>query len=306
MLPVDRASTGYTPFRLTTGRDAIHPVTLHETTHVTRYDVKTFLQDYDDALVAARERVAEAKVHAALHPPTPRRPHDFQPGDLVLLSTEHLSCRTHKYSKPWVGPFPVLAVHGNALELDLSSHPTLRAVSPKWNVASIKRYYTSPKRTTVMTADIPAPCAPRLPSATTPPQLPLPHNAPFTHTSPLAPCERPAFAPPAVSPSVSPSPTPRANDLPSGTPSDDHTQFVATHRDPATHALWYRYHRGGTDPTTDVWVTAHDARTDPNYAAAYQAYNQRCRHERLLSRDLSRAHGLRGSLVSRRAIVWLA
>ena len=114
-----KASTGYTPFRLTTGREAVFPVTLHETTHITRTNVKQFINDYDATLTAARDRIADAKLTAALHPPQPRKPHSFQPGDQVLLSTEHLSCRNHKFSKPWIGPFQVLTVYGNALELDL-------------------------------------------------------------------------------------------------------------------------------------------------------------------------------------------
>ena len=294
------ASTGYTPFRLTTGREAVFPATLHETTHITRIDVKQFLNDYDATLTAARDRIADAKLTAALNPPQPRKPHSFQPGDQVLLSTEHLSCRNHKFSKPWVGPFPVLAVYGNALELDLSSQPSLRLVSPKWNVASIRRYHAPLRHSPSPARDIPDPVTTHIaPVAAPPTRLP-------TSLSDLVPSDaRPAFASPSAPKADIAQPTTVPAALPRGT---DTSRFVTTRRDPTTHELWYRYHAHDTPATDDLWVTAHDARTTPAYVNLYREYNQRCRHERLAQRGLPTAtlSALSTTPVARRAILWWA
>ena len=164
------------------------------TSHYTRR-----LRHHDTTLTAAHDQVADAKLTAALNPPKTRKPHSSQPEDQVLLLTEHLSCRTHKFSKPWVGPFRVLAVYGNALELDLSPEPSLRLVSPKWKVASLRRYYAPQRHSPIAAIDIPDPVTVRGPVNRTASNGPLaahPLSDPRALPDLIPVVVRPAFAPP--------------------------------------------------------------------------------------------------------------
>ena len=86
--PSVNSTTGFTPFRLNHGREAVSPVAFHTATHVPRPDAQRFLADYNNALTETRARVEEAHLRAALNPPTPRK--------LDLSSTDPF---TNQYSR---------------------------------------------------------------------------------------------------------------------------------------------------------------------------------------------------------------
>ena len=281
-------TTGFTPFRSNHGREAVFPVAFHTTTHVQRPDAQRFLADYNHALTEARARVEEAHLRAALNPPTPRKPHTFKTGDQVLLSTEHLHHRHNKFSNRWVGPFTVKAVLGNAFELDLSTDPSLHRVSPRWNVAYIRRYFPADPQPA---QDAPRDAVAEIPVHANPQAIPMDVDPLVGHIDPTSfdlinghPRPRPAYAEPdavgagdaegpmaAGGADIETQPIVREPELPG--------YFVDTKRDNA-HQLWYAYRAHGSVLDKPIWISANMASTDPFYQPVLKAYQKGRRSQR--------------------------
>jgi hypothetical protein len=275
------ASTGYSPFRLNSGREAIIPATLHNPNQLPQNDVNKFLLDYHTALADAREHLMQANLATALKT-TQRKAHTFRIGDLVKLSTEHLG-KKHKpaFSDKWAGPFPITAVYGNAVELDLSTIPNLSDVSRQWNVAQVQPYHQRRQDTSELPEIPPHLVAPES-SAPTTQTLFAEVHAPTSSTSamdqPISP--RPAFAN-------------RDNDIPQGnedfsptfdyTPRNDITCFMESRR--VRNKLEYRLHTQDADPSLDQWVPVKDIHRHPELRQLLRNYEKFRRQQRVRERQ---------------------
>jgi len=150
-------STGYTPFFLVYGAEAVLPTDIEfDAPRVTMYteaEVKEAREDDLDLLEEAREL---ALSRSAIYQQNLRRYHSrkvnprvFREGDLVLRLVQRTAGR-HKLSPPWEGPFIVSkALHNDSYYLidaqkprknkaDKSGEETLRP----WNVALLRPFYS--------------------------------------------------------------------------------------------------------------------------------------------------------------------
>ena len=146
-------STGFTPFFLVYGAEAVLPTDIrHDSPRVAAYveqDNELAHQDSLDALEEARDLAA---ARSAIYQQDLRRYHNrrvksrtFQEGDLVLrLIQDHAGM--HKLSPPWDGPFVVSKnlCNGSYYLVDLRpNRRTLEAESTRpLNIAHLRPYYT--------------------------------------------------------------------------------------------------------------------------------------------------------------------
>ena len=149
-------STGYTPFFLVYGAEAVLPADIqHDSPRVTLYteaEVKESRENDVDLLEEAREL---ALSRSAIYQPNLRRYHSrkiypriFRERDLVLRLVQR-TAGMHKLSPPWEGPFIVSkALHNDAYylidaqkqvknKMDRSGEETKRP----WNVALLRPFY---------------------------------------------------------------------------------------------------------------------------------------------------------------------
>ena len=146
-------STGFTPFFLVYGAEAVLPTDIrHDSPRVAAYveqDNELARQDSLDALEEARDLVA---ARSAIYQQDLRRYHNrrvksrtFQEGDLVLRLIQDRT-GMHKLSPPWEGPFVVSKnlCNGSYYLVDLRpNRPTTEAESTRpWNIAHLRPYYT--------------------------------------------------------------------------------------------------------------------------------------------------------------------
>ena len=90
------------------------------------------LQAAQDAVKAAKQRMADRHGKTS-------QPAEYQVGDLVLLSTEHLSLKGYNFPKLtplFVGPFVVKDIKQNLVHLDVPG-----AITQTFNVKRVERYY---------------------------------------------------------------------------------------------------------------------------------------------------------------------
>lgn len=150
-------STGYTPFFLVYGAEAVLPADIqHDSPRVTLYteaEVKESWENDVDLLEEAREL---ALSRSAIYQQNLRRYHSrkinprvFREGDLVLRLVQ-CTAGMHKLSPPWEGPFIVSkALHNDAYYLIDAQEPTKNKVDRSgeetkrpWNVALLRPFYT--------------------------------------------------------------------------------------------------------------------------------------------------------------------
>jgi len=150
-------STGYTPFFLVYGAEAVLPSDIeHDSPRVSMYteiEVKESRENDMDLLEEAREL---ALSRSAIYQQNLRRYHSrkicprvFKVGDLVLRLVQRTE-GMHKLSPPWEGPFMISrALHNNAYylvdtrtenenEIDRSGEECRRP----WNIALLRPFYT--------------------------------------------------------------------------------------------------------------------------------------------------------------------
>ena len=150
-------STGYTPFFLVYGAEAVLPADIeHDSPRVTQYveaEVQEARQNDVDLLEEAREL---ALSRSAIYQQNLRHYHSrkvnprvFREGDMVLRLVQR-TAGMHKLSPPWEGPFIVSrALHNDSYYLiDAQPQEKNKADSSReeskrpWNVALLRPFYT--------------------------------------------------------------------------------------------------------------------------------------------------------------------
>ena len=154
---IPNRSTGYTPFFLVYGAEAVLPIDIeHDSPRVTLYtevEAREAREDDVDLLEEARELTLS---RSAIYQQNLRRYHSrkvnprvFREGDMVLRLVQR-TAGMHKLSPPWEGPFIVSkALHNDAYYLvdvrppqanraDKSGEETKRP----WNVALLRRFHS--------------------------------------------------------------------------------------------------------------------------------------------------------------------
>ena len=143
------ASTGFTPFYLTYGREVSTPIDHALATGCApptdNPAADHFVKSLTADLERARTNLERAQQRQAHYANQRRRHATFAVGDRVLLSTEHLQIvsgddqhRTAKFLPKYIGPFKIKrVVNDNAYELDL---PAQLQIHPVLNISRLRPY----------------------------------------------------------------------------------------------------------------------------------------------------------------------
>jgi len=141
-------STGFSPFFLNQGFHPLVPTTLINPPQTSTPAVSDFVQQQSSALALAQDTITQAQLNQKHYADRHRRPVPFAVGDLVLLSTDHISVAAHanrpsrKLEPNFIGPFKIVeAVNDNAFKLDL---PHTMRQHPVFNADLLKPYVSSP------------------------------------------------------------------------------------------------------------------------------------------------------------------
>lgn len=148
-------STGYTPFFMVYGAEAVLPSDIrHDSPRVAAYVEAGNEIARQDALDLLDEERDIAAACSAIYQQDLRRYHSrrvrtrtFQEGDLVLRLIQDQT-DMHKLSPPWEGPFVVNKnLHnGSYYLIDIREHQESRTSEEEtnrpWNIAHLRPYYT--------------------------------------------------------------------------------------------------------------------------------------------------------------------
>jgi hypothetical protein len=145
-----QASTGFTPYYLSSGRDFASVLThaLAGTDAVKNPTAAQMVTQWEAALVDAKENLQKAQQRQAHYADQHRRDLQFKVGDSVMLSTENIRSTAGimtgapKLLPKFIGPFQVKKVISpTAYELDLSN--TALQIHPVFHVHLLKPYRDS-------------------------------------------------------------------------------------------------------------------------------------------------------------------
>jgi hypothetical protein len=107
-------TTGISPFLLNQGFHPLVPASLITPTTTSAPAVADFIQQQSSVLALAQDAIAQAQLQQKHYVDKFHQPVSFAVGDMVLLSTEHISAAAHtnkpsKKLKPnFVGPFKIV------------------------------------------------------------------------------------------------------------------------------------------------------------------------------------------------------
>ena len=148
-------STGYTPFFMVYGAEAVLPSDIrHDSPRVAAYVEADNERARQDALDLLDEQRDVAAARSVIYQQDLRRYHSrrvksrtFQEGDLVLRLIQDQT-DAHKLSSPWEGPFVVSKnlYNGSYYLIDVREHKDSRKSEEEtrrpWNIAQLRPYYT--------------------------------------------------------------------------------------------------------------------------------------------------------------------
>jgi transposase InsO family protein len=141
-------TTGVSPFLLNQGFHPLVPASLISPTTTPAPAVADFIQQQSSVLALAQDAIAQAQLQQKHYADKFHQPVSFTVGDMVLLSTEHISAAAHanrpskKLEPNFVGPFKIIeAINDNAFKLDL---PSSMHQHPVFNADLLKPYKPSP------------------------------------------------------------------------------------------------------------------------------------------------------------------
>lgn len=141
------ASTQFAPFMLEYGQMPLEPAHLLNPRSLEMpadEDAAQFVSRLQKDIASAQKHLAKAQARQAEYANRSRRSHDFQIGDMVLLSAENLSSteeiRTRKLSPLFEGPFEIVSFPNPvSARLDLPPEVFPR-VHPVFHVTLLRRY----------------------------------------------------------------------------------------------------------------------------------------------------------------------
>ncbi len=134
------ASTGQTPFYLNHGFHPASQIQLIPAAVSETPAAMQFVDNIHNALIQAKQAIADAQTRQARNANRSRRDISFQIGDQVLLSTSNLRTVTGLQPR-WIGPFPVKSIiNPVAVQLDL---PKAFRMHASFHVSQIRHYKTS-------------------------------------------------------------------------------------------------------------------------------------------------------------------
>lgn len=99
-------------------------------------DIRTTWEDARQVMIKQRE---QQRKYADQH----RRDERYQVGDLVMLSTEHLASGKGKLQDRWIGPFRIVEVRDNGVNVKLDLPPQYSRTHPVFHVEKLKRFVPS-------------------------------------------------------------------------------------------------------------------------------------------------------------------
>ena len=121
-------STGFSPFFLNQGYHLLIPSTLIKSIPISTPAVSDFIEQQSTALALAQDMIAHAQLRQKQYEDSSCRSSSFSVGNLVLLSTDHISVAAHtnrpskKLEPNFIGPFKIVEIiNNNAFKLDLPS-----------------------------------------------------------------------------------------------------------------------------------------------------------------------------------------
>lgn len=152
---IPNRSTGYTPFFMVYGAEAVLPSDIrHDSPRVAAYVEAANETARQDALDALDEERDLAAARSAIYQQDLHRYHSrrvktrtFQEGDLVLRLIQDQT-DMHKLSPPWEGPFVVSKNlnNGSYYLIDVresnKSRTSAEETRRPWNIAHLRPYYT--------------------------------------------------------------------------------------------------------------------------------------------------------------------
>jgi hypothetical protein len=139
-------ATGFTPFFLVYGAEAILPIDLEYDSPRTRaYDDQSNQTNREDSLDQLEEARDMALLHSARYQQSLRRYHargvrsrDLRVGDLVLRLRQDARGR-HKLTPPWEGPFIIAKILKPGTYKLANSQGEV--YSNAWNIRQLRRFY---------------------------------------------------------------------------------------------------------------------------------------------------------------------
>jgi hypothetical protein len=144
------ATTGYTPYYLNMGREAIMPMDTAigqpSSPNTTAVDTA---EKWKAALLHAKRNIERTQQSQSKYANQHRRNTTFKVGDKVMLSQRNIQLlgdahRTRKFSTRFLGPYTVKRViNSNAYELDL---PSSFRIHPVINISQLKLYHDGAKQ----------------------------------------------------------------------------------------------------------------------------------------------------------------